>query len=231
MNHAFYYMLIPAVAGIFGGLLTLFWNPDTKTRSLIQHFTAGIILAALAVEVLPDIEHQHVSPLYIIPPFLIGVMFMYGMKLYSAYVEQGDKENNFGLMLASFIDIAVDGSLIGAGFAAGGSAGIILSLGIAVEILFLGLSMMSDTIKGTKLIITTSFLSLNLLAFAIIGYNLLSGVSGDIIIAVLSFGVAALLYLVTDELLVEAHEVEEHPSSTLWLFAGFLIFWSLQLFS
>ena len=40
---------------------------------------------------------------------------------------------------------------------------------------------------------------------------------------------AALLYLLTDELLVEAHEVEEKPISTLVLFAGFLAFWAIQL--
>jgi ZIP family zinc transporter len=38
-----------------------------------------------------------------------------------------------------------------------------------------------------------------------------------------------LLYLVTEELLMEAHEVEERPISTLLLFDGFLAFWSIQL--
>jgi len=38
-----------------------------------------------------------------------------------------------------------------------------------------------------------------------------------------------LLYLVTEELLIEAHEVPERPSSTLVLFAGFLVFWAIQL--
>jgi zinc transporter ZupT len=39
----------------------------------------------------------------------------------------------------------------------------------------------------------------------------------------------ALLYLVTEELLMEAHEVEEKPISTLVLFGGFLAFWCIQL--
>jgi ZIP family zinc transporter len=38
-----------------------------------------------------------------------------------------------------------------------------------------------------------------------------------------------LLYLVTEELLMEAHTVEEKPISTLVLFSGFLVFWSIQL--
>lgn len=46
---------------------------------------------------------------------------------------------------------------------------------------------------------------------------------------VLSFGSAALLYLVTEELLVEAHEVPETPLGTATFFAGFLLLFVLQL--
>lgn len=45
----------------------------------------------------------------------------------------------------------------------------------------------------------------------------------------LSFSAAALLYLVTEELLMEVHEVEEKPIATLVLFGGFLVFWAIQL--
>jgi len=41
---------------------------------------------------------------------------------------------------------------------------------------------------------------------------------------VLSFGLAALLFLVTEELLVEAHEAEEKPWLTAMFFGGFLLF-------
>jgi ZIP family zinc transporter len=58
---------------------------------------------------------------------------------------------------------------------------------------------------------------------------LLVGASHTIIGAALSFSAAALLYLVTEELLMEAHTVKEKPISTLVLFAGFLTFWSIEL--
>jgi ZIP family zinc transporter len=35
--------------------------------------------------------------------------------------------------------------------------------------------------------------------------------------------------LVTEELLMEAHVVEEKPVATLVLFGGFLTFWAIQL--
>lgn len=72
-------------------------------------------------------------------------------------------------------------------------------------------------------------LGMTVLVFAVLGSWLLSGASHDLIAAALAFSAAALLYLVTEELLIEAHEVEEKPVSTLVLFAGFLVFWSIQL--
>lgn len=42
--------------------------------------------------------------------------------------------------------------------------------------------------------------------------------------AILSFGLAALLYLVTEELLREAHEEGETRIGTALFFAGFLAF-------
>ena len=61
------------------------------------------------------------------------------------------------------------------------------------------------------------------------GSLLLAQVSHDTIGTVLSFSAAALLYLVTEELLMEAHEVEEKSYFTLILFGGFLTFWCIQL--
>jgi ZIP family zinc transporter len=40
--------------------------------------------------------------------------------------------------LAAFVDVATDGSIIGAGFAAGGETGTVLALGLSVELLCLG---------------------------------------------------------------------------------------------
>ena len=45
----------------------------------------------------------------------------------------------------------------------------------------------------------------------------------------LAFSAAALIYLVTDELLIEAHEHEEESYSMLVLFSGFVGFWLISL--
>ena len=50
----------------------------------------------------------------------------------------------------------------------------------------------------------------------------LGGLSGAPFAAVLGFGSAALLYPVTDELLVQAHEIPETPLTTAAFFASVL---------
>lgn len=228
-------MLIPALVSILGGVLAVFWHPTRHTRSLIQHFAAGVVLAALAVEVLPELGREHAPGWLLIGSFAIGALLMYAMKLWSIRMEQAaehapsSEQWNYGLLMATFIDIAVDGFIIGAGFAASHETGLILALGLSVELLFLGLSLVSETIKGWRVVLMTTLLGLVVLSSTLIGNYLLTGASNMTISAILAFGVSALLYLVTDELLVEAHEIEEKPVSTLWLFAGFMVFWSIQL--
>ena len=69
--------------------------------------------------------------------------------------------------------------------------------------------------------VTCAF-ALLLLVGAGVGVYFLAGASGLVLDAVMSFGVAALLYLVTEELLTEAHEVDETPILTSMFFVGFL---------
>ena len=69
--------------------------------------------------------------------------------------------------------------------------------------------------------VATSFM---LLVGAGIGTTVLRGATGNMLEIVLSFGLAALLFLVTEELLTEAHEETETPLLTLAFFVGFLLF-------
>lgn len=67
-----------------------------------------------------------------------------------------------------------------------------------------------------------------LVAEAVLGATLLGGLGPTLLTAVIAFGAAALLYLVTEELLTEAHETEDAPWSTGCFFAGFLLLLVIQ---
>jgi zinc transporter, ZIP family len=234
-THQLLVMGIPAVIALAGGILAAFWTPSHSTRSLIQHFAAGVVLAALAVELLPEIGREHAPGLVLAGSFALGSLFMYALKLWTMRMEHAAslsgaaKGLSMGLLLATFIDVATDGFIIGAGFAAGGETGTILALGLSVELLFLGLALTSGATAGWRIVAISGALGLTVLSFAVLGNWLLAGASHAVIGGTLAFSAAALLYLVTEELLMEAHEVEEKPISTLVLFGGFLTFWSIQL--
>jgi len=234
-THDFLLMTIPALVALGGGFLASVWKPDHQTRSLIQHFAAGVVLAALAVELLPEISREHAPAAVLIGSFALGSLFMYGLKLWSMRLEARATVSNVmgglntGLLLATFVDVATDGFIIGAGFAAGGETGTILALGLSVELLFLGLALTSEATRGWRIVALSGALGVTVLISAVIGNTLLMGASHAVIGGTLAFSAAALLYLVTEELLVEAHEVEEKPISTLVLFGGFLAFWCIQL--
>jgi ZIP family zinc transporter len=228
-------MSIPALVALIGGILASIWNPSHQTRSLIQHFAAGVVLAALAVELLPEIGREHAPGVVIAGSFALGSLFMYGIKLWTMHLEKRSTSYGVvaglgtGLLLATFIDVATDGFIIGAGFAAAGATGTILALGLSVELLFLGLALASESVGGWRIVAISGALGSTVLVFSLIGNFLLAGASKAIIGGVLAFSAAALLYLVTEELLIEAHVVEEKPISTLVLFGGFLAFWGIQL--
>jgi ZIP family zinc transporter len=234
-SHNFLIMAIPALVALGGGVLASVWTPSHMMRSLIQHFAAGVVLAALAVELLPEIEREHAPGLVLAGSFAAGSLFMYALKLWTMGMEHKAKIAGntgglgMGLLLATFIDVATDGFIIGAGFAAGGETGTILALGLSVELLFLGLALTSNATAGWRIVAISGALGITVLAFALFGSLLLTGASNAVIGGTLAFSAAALLYLVTEELLMEAHEVEEKPISTLVLFGGFLAFWSIQL--
>ena len=162
--------------------------------------------------------------------FALGVAAMLLLKQLAARLESADGDAApsgvpTSLLLVSGVDIALDGLLIGISFAAGARQGLLITVALTLEVLFLGAATaaaMSGPGARRRVIGTTLTFAVLLLAGAGIGAYFLAGVDGVILDAVMSFGVAALLYLVMEELLVEAHELDETPLLTSMFFVGFL---------
>jgi ZIP family zinc transporter len=230
-----YLLAMPAAVMLFGGMLTFFWHPSKSLIGLVQHLAAGIILAALMIEVFPEMRRTNTAESTLILSFVIGVLFMYAVKLLGEHLERANasksaqKQFNYGMIITVFIDAALDGLTIGAGFAAGQKVGFALALGLSVEMLFLAMSLISETIKGARILALSACFSLTIFICAALGYHFLSTSFSDSIPIALAFSAAALIYLVTDELLIEAHVHEEKPYAMLVLFSGFVAFWAISL--
>lgn len=229
------FTLLPVVAVIVGGAAALWRAPGPRTQSYFQHFAAGVVFAAVAGEVLPEVLAEH-APLPAIIGFALGVAVMLGVRHLTEQAGApavGESAAPTGLLATVGVDIFVDGLLIGVGFAAGAEQGVLLTVALTLEVLFLGLSTSASLAKANtprgRAIGLIMVLAVLLAIGAVIGVTLLRGLTGVMLEAVLAFGAAALLYLVTEELLVEAHEVPETPLTTATFFAGFLILFVIEM--
>lgn len=224
------YTALPMGTMIIGGVVAAFRPPGPRLRSYIQHFAAGVVFSVIAVELLPDVKRQY-SPLALILGFSLGVGAMLGIKWLSENYGQAGRdggEQPTSLMVTVGVDVLIDGLLIGLSFALGAQEGKLLTFALATEVLSLGLAVSAALGKAGvawgRSIVMTVLVAFLLPVGAAIGVMFLQGLSNPAMETVLSFGLAALLYLVTEELLVEAHEDLQTPLATATFFVGFLLF-------
>lgn len=210
------YALIPSMGILAGALLAIAAAPGRRAISAFQHFAAGMVFAGVAVELLPQLESL-ASPVSMVIGFCLGVAAMFATKAFFA---------NAGIVVPVAIDLFIDGVLIAVGFAVGVKGGIILLLGLTLETVSLGLSSAPSLVRSglaaSRVLLWTAAGGIVVLLGTATGYGVV-GLSGIFLAAILGFGVAALLYLVTEELLAEAHEEPDTPFVTSTFFAGFLL--------
>ena len=174
--------------------------------------------------------------------FFVGVVAMLGLRSVTHAKEEREVEAReslppdsaarsklpLGMLGGVAIDLGVDGLMIGIGFAAGAKEGRLLAVALSVELISLGLAVAASLSKlavaRARSVQVLAALSATFLVGAVAGVILLSKLSSHWLAGVLAFGAAALLFLVTEELLTEAHEEKETPALTAMFFVGFLAF-------
>ena len=214
------YTFIPMFAAVLGAVIAVSYAPSPRAVSAFQHLAAGVVFAAAAGELLPELlEQPHSFPILIGGG--AGILMTFAIKAIEEYYGEAS-----AFIIAVAFDTLIDGLIIGLGFVAGQAQGLLLTFALSLEVLFLGLAL-------------TGALALTHSRAAIIGISVLigamlpigaalglaaSGLPPAIISAGYAFGLVALLYLVTEELLVEAHAHPQHdsPFVTALFFVGFL---------
>lgn len=84
LGRALLFTLRPARAAAPGDVAVA-RQPGERLTSALQHFAAGVVFAAAAIELLPDVLRQ--SPVVAISGFAVGIAVMFSFREVSARTE------------------------------------------------------------------------------------------------------------------------------------------------
>ena len=213
------FTLIPVVAVLIGSLFAVSRRPSDAFVSAMQHLAAGVVFAAAAAEILPQVMHEG-SPIATFTGGALGIVVMLSLKAL-----EGRASGPIAMLGAVAVDILIDGLVLGLAFVAGGKAGVLLTIALTLEVLFLGLTVTTELGKTFKSKARIIGITMGIALLLPIGAAIATPVATFppvVIAGFLSFGLMALLYLVTEELLVEAHEKPDTPLISAMFFIGFL---------
>jgi len=221
---------IPVGAAFIGATVAALRPPGRIVRSSIQHFAAGVIFSVVAVELLPEVRRGH-DPFEVGWTFAAGLALMLGIdevvkRFNPAGEHPGARGPSAGQLVPIGVDLLLDGLLIGIAMTAGLKQGVLLTIALTLELFSLGLAMAVTfgTAKVSVRILAPTGIACLMIVGAVLGRTLLADASVHTLAGLLSFGCAALLFLVTEELLIEAHESADTAVTTTMFFVGFLIF-------
>jgi zinc transporter, ZIP family len=134
----------PRSVRLLRAAIALWRQPTPTIAGAIQHFAAGVVFAAAAGELLPDIKHRQ----SVWAVILGGVAGIFVMLLIKRLGEAA--KGTLGLVVMVAVDIFIDGLVLGIGFAAGAKQGFLLTVALTTEVLFLGLSLTGELSESIR---------------------------------------------------------------------------------
>lgn len=224
IQHTMVWIVVPAIAVLIPGLLTLFVRPGPRLTSAMQHLAAGLIMAAVAVELVPETLKDVDSKWPAIAGYVAGLVMVFVIRQVSRRM---DEDSPGGLLATVFIDVTLDGFLVGISLATIAGTGVAILVGsLSVEVAFLVMatigSLLTRRWNHRRAILVVIAMSIATLGGGLLGFIGAGSLPPAMLSAATAFGVAALVYLVVEELLVEAHkENAETTLGSLMFFVGF----------
>lgn len=243
---------LPAAITLLSALSALFITISKNVQSSLGHFAGGVVLSACANELLPMLSGDDVGIMPLGGGFMGGMLLMMAVrKLFPEDDDDDDDDATkegyqglpsadstsdgavpWGTVVPMIIDYVLDGILIGLSYAAsaggGGGSGFIIVVSLSVEKITLGSSttfaMKKKGVSTPKALFVVTMLAASLFVGAAFGATVVASLAGtSAFFAAIAFGVASLLWLVTEELMEEAHAVKDTSLTPVYFFAGFLI--------
>lgn len=228
-------MILPALTLMGGGALGSRFHPGHRLRGMIAHLVGGLVLGTAAADLMPAASRSG-HPLALALGFCLGFSLLLVINAVLKEPELPSAEERARplaiLLLPFLVDSLIDGLVVGISSEAT-SNGWIIPIAVALE---MGLAALGvGTLLGRGAGRWRSSLAGVLMGLT---YLLGLGVSqwlgdwlrGAALTGLLAFGTAALIYLVVEEVMKEAHADGEDDSGVVNLafFIGLLVVWLLD---
>jgi ZIP family zinc transporter len=220
--------LISAGIGFGAAVVATVRSPTDRRRGAVQHFAAGAVFAVVAGKLLPDITERS-APVQMITGLGLVAALIVVLKVATRRASGKQQAiTRLEVLITPATTLLITGLLLGIAGAAGFEHAVPLKVALTVELIFLNLAVVvvlqeREESPG-KIIGTAVILGSFAVVGALAGAILLADLAREWIVVPLTFGVATLIYLVTEALLIEARKNPETPLITAALFVGFLGF-------
>ena len=223
---------LPAAGNLLGGLASEARDVSERTLSLALHLAAGIVLAVVGLELMPE-ALEATPPWVPILAFVAGGAFFIALERAIGYVQGrlGGGEESAG-PLATFsgvsLDLFSDGVMIGTGTVLNPALGLLLALGQVPADVPEGFAAVATLRRAglprsRRLALAASF-TLPILLGATLGYFALREAPEVLTLSVLALTGGALTSVVVEEMISEPHEGETSRLGPVFLTAGFALF-------
>lgn len=239
--------LLPAAGNFLGGVLAEVFEVSQSTLSLALHVAAGVVLAVVGIELIPEaltVDRPWIPLLAFVlggAGFILleraigwvrgrfsGVAAGASPQAPAQQERAGTDAGPWAIYARVSIDLFSDGVMIGTGSSIGLALGILLALGqVPADIPegFATIATFKDKgiERGQRLLLTAS-LAIPILLGATLGFFAVRGQPEIVKLSLLAFTAGILIAVAVEEMIPEAHDAGEPKFGPLALVFGFALF-------
>lgn len=230
---------LPALANFVGGLVAEVRQVSARTMSFALHAAAGIVIAVVGLEVMP--RALQATPAWVpMLTFIAGAGLFLGLDAVAGNLQMraanpaGRGGAGWTIYAGTALDLFSDGILIGTGVVVDPALGVLLAIGQAPADLPEGFAAVatlrrSGVARRQRLLAGAGF-GVPILVGASLGYLALRTAPDVVTFAVLAFTGGALLSVVIEEMVPEAHGANKSRFDSLFLVTGFAVFAAVSVY-
>lgn len=221
--------LLPAAGNFIGGVVAEFARVSDRALNRALHAASGIVVAVVAIEIVPEALAGASAVLIVIAFCLGGVAYIVLDRGLGAILGGSGEQGPWMIYAAVAIDLFSDGLMVGIGSTVSIGLALVLAIGQVTADLPEGFAAVANLRKSgisrTKRILLASSFAFASLLGATVGFWLLRDQDRTIQLAALAFVGGILLLAAVEDMLNEAHDASADASwSSASFIGGFALF-------